>query len=70
MTSRSSIACTYMLKKPMFTIYLKNGEKVEVAEDELATFINDNYHLLQVQHKKMGKRRVDSVDQASNVSSK
>ncbi len=54
----------------MFTIYLKNGEKVEVAEDELATFIENNRHLIQVQHKKMGKRRVAPVDSAPNVSSK
>ncbi len=54
----------------MFTIYLKNGETVEVAEDELASFIKNNRHLIQVQHKKMGKRRVAAFDPTTNVSNK
>lgn len=54
----------------MFTIYLKNGDTVKVAEDELASFIKKNRDLIQVQHKKMGKRRVAAGDSLPNVSSK
>ena len=49
---------------------LKTGETVQVAEDDLEDFIEQNRHLIQVQHMKMGPRRVKSVGSVSNISTK
>jgi predicted DNA-binding antitoxin AbrB/MazE fold protein len=45
----------------MFTVQLKNGEIVQVSFEELEEFLEKNREQIQVQHKKMGKRREHPV---------
>lgn len=54
----------------MFTARLKNGETVQVLLEDLEDFIENNIDQIQVQHKKMGKRRSAPVDSTSSASSK
>lgn len=45
----------------MFTVQLKNKDTVQVPIEELEEFLEKNCDHIQVQHKKMGKRRATSV---------
>jgi hypothetical protein len=41
----------------MFTVYLKNGETVQVALEDLKDYLDKNRDRVQIQQKEMGKRR-------------
>jgi hypothetical protein len=45
----------------MFTVQLKNGDIVQVSDEKLEEFLEKNREQIQVQHKKMGKRRAAPV---------
>ncbi len=45
----------------MFTVQLKNKDTVQVPIEELEEFLEKNRDHIQVQHKKMGKRRAAPV---------
>jgi hypothetical protein len=45
----------------MFTVQLKNQDTVQVSLEELEEFLEKNRARIQVQHKKMGKRRAAPV---------
>ncbi|MFB2938631.1 type II toxin-antitoxin system HigA family antitoxin [Aerosakkonemataceae cyanobacterium BLCC-F154] len=44
----------------MFTVYLKNGETVQVALEDLKEYLDKNREQIQIQQKEMGKRRYDA----------
>lgn len=44
----------------MFTVYLKNGETVQVALEDLKDYLDKNREQIQIQQKEMGKRRYDA----------
>lgn len=45
----------------MFTVYLKNGETVQVALEDLKDYLDKNRDRVQIQQKEMGKRRSDAT---------
>ena len=45
----------------MFTVQLKNKDTVQVPIEELEEFLEKHRAQIQVQHKKMGKRRATSA---------
>ena len=45
----------------MFTVQLKNKDTVQVPIEELEELLENNHDQIQVQHKRMGKRRATSV---------
>lgn len=45
----------------MFTVQLKNKDTVQVPIEELEEFLENNCAQIQVQHKRMGKRRATYV---------
>lgn len=47
-----------MVKPKKFTVLLKNKETVQIHPDNLKEFLEENSEQIQIQQKKMGKRRI------------
>lgn len=44
----------------MFTVYLKNGETLQITLEDLKDYLDKNRDQIQIQQKEMGKRRYDA----------